>query len=86
MKLKKILKKLIEFFDEDAQKQQQDLDALRDLLRELKLKDKELCAALEETQDADEIQKIKDQLNVISAQRSKGKTLLLKLRAEKQSS
>lgn len=83
MKLKKILNRLIKFFDEDAQKQQQDLDALRKLLKGLKQSQKKLCAEIEETEDEGARQKIQDKLDVISAQRLKGKELLLSFREKK---
>ena len=85
MKLKKILNRLIKFFDEDAQKQQQDLDALRKLLKELKQTQKKLCADIEETVEEGARQKIQDKLDVIKAQRLKGKELLMSFRESKKS-
>ena len=85
MKLKKILNRLIKFFDEDAQKQKQDLDALRKLLKELKQTQKKLCADIEETAEEGARQKIQDKLDVIKAQRLKGKELLMSFRESKKS-
>ena len=85
MKLKKILNRLIKFFDEDAQKQKQDLDALRKLLKELKQTQKKLCADIEETVEEGARQKIQDKLDVIKAQRLKGKELLMSFRESKKS-
>lgn len=84
MKLKKILNKLIKFFDEDAQKQQQDLEELRKLLKGLKQSQIKLCAEIEESEDESARQKIQDKLDVIRAQRLKGKELLMSFREKKQ--
>lgn len=85
MKLKKILNRLIKFFDEDAQKQRQDLDELRKLLKGLKQSQKRLCAEMEEVVEDGARQKIQDKLDVISAQRLKGKELLMSFREKKKS-
>lgn len=84
MKLKKIIKHLLKFFDKKAKKQRKEQSALHQLLQELKHKEKQLCAELEQSVKPEERQAIQDKLDVINAQKSKGKDLLLNLREEKQ--
>lgn len=86
MKLKKMLKKLMAFFDADVQQQRKDLKSLRKILKQLKQKEQELMAALEETDLAETRENLQNKLDVVRAQRAKGKQHLLALRAEREPS
>lgn len=86
MKLKKMLKKLMAFFNADLNQQRQDLKSLRKILKQLKQKEQELIAQLEVT-DVDEAREnLQNKLDVVRAQRAKGKQHLLVLRSERETS
>ena len=84
MKLKKMLKKLMAFFDEDLQQQRKDLKSLRKILKKLKQKEQELIAELDEASLSETRENIQNKLDVVRAQRAKGKQHLLSLRAERE--
>lgn len=83
MKLKKMLKKLMAFFDEDLQQQRKDLKSLRKILKQLKQKEQDLIAELDEASLSETRENIQNKLDVVRAQRAKGKQHLLSLRAER---
>ncbi|WP_051678419.1 hypothetical protein [Thiomicrospira pelophila] len=86
MKLKKMLKKLMDFFNADLKQQRQDLKSLRKILKQLKQKEQELIAQLEVTDVAEARENLQNKLDVVRAQRAKGKQHLLVLRAGRETS
>lgn len=86
MKLKKMLKKLMAYFDADAQQQRKDLKSLRKILKQLKQKEQELMAQLDEAALSETRENLQNKLDVVRAQRAKGKQHLLALRAEREPS
>lgn len=84
MKLKKMLNKLVNYFDQDKQQQQHEIKALRKLLKQLKAKQKSLLAQLDQPLKKEQRNNLQTKLDVVIAQRAKGKELLLALREERQ--
>lgn len=83
MKMKKMLKKLMDFLDADVQQQRKDLTSLRKILQQLKQKEQELMTALDESELDETREDLQNKLDVVRAQRAKGKQHLLALRAER---
>lgn len=83
MKVKKMLEKLVKLMN-DNKEYKKTIKSLRELLKSLKDKQKELELVLENTADEISKQRIQNQLDVIAAQRLKGKKRLLSLRSKVQ--
>lgn len=85
MKLKKMLNKLMNFLDADVQQQRKDLKSLRKVLKQLKQKEQAFMAELEEIpfSEMEARENLQNKLDVVRAQRAKGKQYLLNLRAER---
>ncbi|MBE0494235.1 MAG: hypothetical protein IBX48_07815 [Thiomicrospira sp.] len=86
MKLKKMLKKLMAFLDADVKQQRKDLTSLRKMLKELKQKEQALMTAFDESVLDENREDLQNKLDVVRAQRAKGKQHLLALRAEREPS
>ena len=86
MKLKKMLKKLMDFLDADVQQQRRDLMSLRKILKELKQKEQALMTTLDESELDETREDLQNKLDVVRAQRAKGKQHLLALRSEREPS
>lgn len=83
MKLKKMLHKMMVFFDADLKQQRKELTSLRKMLKGLKLKEQDLLAELDETDEVEKQESLQNKLDVVRAQRAKGKQYLLALRADR---
>ena len=84
MKVKKMLEKLVKLMDDDSRKHKQTIKSLRELLKALKEKQQKLELAIEKTADEEGKQRLQNELDVIAAQRLKGKERLLSLRSKVQ--
>lgn len=72
MKLKKIIGRLVSYFDADVKTQRKEKKALHKLLKELKRKEKNLCDELTATQSIEKREELQTKLEVVRAQRTKG--------------
>lgn len=86
MKLKKMLKSMVDFLDQDRQAQREELQTLHKLLKQLKLKEKELLERIDQAENDEQRENLALKLEVLNAQRAKGKEQLLALREERKSS
>lgn len=77
-KVKKLLKKVREFLDDDFKDQLKQADSMKKVLKKLKKRQKELEAKAASSSDAD----VQDQINIVKAQRKKGLDALKQLQAE----
>lgn len=84
MKLKKIIGRLMSYFDADLKTQRKEKKALHRLLKQLKHKEKELCDQLAETESAEKRDELQTKLDVVRAQRSKGVVYLQTERKQRQ--
>ncbi|UQB42303.1 hypothetical protein JX580_11730 [Thiomicrospira microaerophila] len=84
MKLKKMLEKLVKLLDSEKRECKKTIKSLREVLKSLKQKEQKLRLELDQITDEQAKQTLQDQLNVIAAQRAKGKDRLLELRAQSQ--
>jgi hypothetical protein len=84
MKLKKMLEKLGLLLDSEKRECKKTIKSLREVLKGLKQKEQKLRSELEQETDEAAKQTIQNQLDVIAAQRAKGKERLLDLRAKSQ--
>ncbi len=76
MKTNKLLTAITELFDESKKKQQGKKKYLKQVLQQLKAKQKVLCKMLKGANDKRECKGIKRQIDIIIAQRRKGLKLL----------
>lgn len=83
MKVKKMLEKLVKLMN-DNKEYKKTIKSLRELLKELKEKQQKLELAIEKTADEQGKQRLQNELDVIAAQRLKGKERLLSLRSKVQ--
>ena len=72
MKRKKLLKKLTDYFDMDARKLCQRRNKMKELLRQLRKKERELQIKHDKEDDAEKRERLKKHLAIIHAQRIKG--------------
>lgn len=84
MKLKKMLEKLSLLLNTEKRECKKVIKSLREVLKGLKQKEHKLRLELEQAADEETKTTLKNQLDVIAAQRAKGKTRLLELRAKVQ--
>ncbi|MES9901934.1 MAG: hypothetical protein ABW168_04515 [Sedimenticola sp.] len=80
MKTKKLLTAVKDYFDESKEKQLKKKKYLKQVLEELKTRQKSLRKKLNEEKDAGEKTTIQKKLDMISYQRNKGLKLLKALR------
>jgi hypothetical protein len=84
MKLKKMLEKLGALLNVEKRECKKTIKSLREVLKGLKQKEQKLRSELEHETDEETKKTIQNQLDVIAAQRAKGKQRLLDLRAASQ--
>jgi len=73
MKLKKLMERVGDFLDADTKTQMEEVKSLRKVLKELKSKERDLQAKLQEMPDkGDDKDELQIKLDVIYAQRKKG--------------
>ena len=84
MKLKKIIGRLVSYFDADLKTQRKEQKALHKLLKQLKRKEKELCDQLAETESIERREELQTKLDVVRAQRTKGMGYLQAERKQRQ--
>lgn len=82
MKRKKLLKKLQSLLDGPHDARKKDIDKLQEVIRELKLKQKQFESGLDKAEDKDEQDKIHRKIEVIKLQLNKGAVLLAQLKGE----
>jgi hypothetical protein len=76
-KVRKLLKKVREFLDDDYKDQLKQADSMKKVLKKLKKRQKELEAKTDSADDS-----LQDQIDIVKAQRKKGLDALKKLQAE----
>ena len=76
---KKLLKRLAEYFDLDAQDKARHIEDMEDVLRRLKNKEEELKAQLENEADEHERKKLQQKIDLVQGQTKKGETTLFEL-------
>ena len=84
MKLKKIIGRLVSYFDADLKTQRKEKKALHKLLKQLKHKEQELCDQLAETESIEKREELQTKLDVVRAQRTKGMVYLQAGRKQRQ--
>jgi hypothetical protein len=72
MKRKKLLKKLSDYFDMDARKLCQKRDKMKELLRQLRKKEKQLQIKHDTEEDEQKKKRLQKHLAIVHAQRVKG--------------
>lgn len=72
MKTRKLLSRLRDFLDADRTQQEREMDSIRQVLRELREKQRKFQAKLEENPERDDREEIEGKLRAIRAQRQKG--------------
>jgi hypothetical protein len=82
MSKKKILKKLQKFFDAEVRKKHKCKCAIRKILKQLKEKERKLAEKLEKTEDPEKQTLLRQELDIIYAQRRKGIKALEELETE----
>jgi hypothetical protein len=82
MSKKKLLKKLQKFFDAEVRKKHIRKCEIRKILRQLKEKERKLAAKLENTEDPEKQTLMRQELDIIYAQRRKGIKILEELEIE----
>lgn len=82
MTKKKLLKKLQKLFDAEARKKHIRKSEIKKILKQLKEKERKLAAKLEKTEDPEKQDLLRQDLNIIYAQRKKGIKVLEELEAQ----
>jgi len=82
MKVKKMLGRLMDYFNADKHQQLADLKSIRKVLRKLKQKERELKSAFKEAKNAEQKEAVQNKLDVIYAQRTKGMQVVKALREQ----
>jgi hypothetical protein len=82
MKVKKMLSRLMDYFNADRHQQIADLKSIRKVLRKLKQKERELKSKLSDARNDEQREALKTKLDVIYAQRTKGMQMVRELRAQ----
>lgn len=72
MKTKNLLSRLTRFLDADTKTQQKEIKSIRELLKKLKQKERDLKEKLDKRPDREDADDIRIKLDVIYAQRLKG--------------
>lgn len=76
MKQKKLLEKLRIFFDSDARERENQRGDVKDILKKLKKKERNLKQKLDGENDAEKRNRIQQKIDVVYAQRKKGIALI----------
>jgi hypothetical protein len=76
MKTRKLLSKLTEFISADHRAQIKHINSVKDVLEELKNKERKLKEKLKDEKNPEKREEIESKLRVIHAQRKKGITIL----------
>lgn len=76
MKQKKLLEKLRIFFDSDARERENQKADVKDILKKLKKKQRNLKDKLDAENDAEKRNRIQQKIDVVYAQRKKGIALI----------
>ena len=76
MKQKKLLEKLRIFFDSDARERENQKADVKDILKKLKKKERNLKDKLDAENDAEKRNRIQQKIDVVYAQRKKGIALI----------
>ena len=79
MKQKKLLDKLKVFFDSDARERKKQKSDIKNILKKLKKRERKLKKKLETEENKDKQKRIKQDIDVIYAQRKKGIKLIKEL-------
>jgi len=82
MKRKHLLRKLADFFDLEQRKQESHREKLRDILKQLRAKEKKLALKIEVERDPTKRDRLQNELSVVHAQRTKGIKTLKSLQPE----
>lgn len=72
MKTRKLLSRLRDFLNADRAQQEREMDSIRQVLRELREKQRKFQAKLDENPERDDREEIEGKLRAIRAQRQKG--------------
>lgn len=76
MKQKKLLEKLKIFFDSDAREREKQKSDIKDILKKLKKKERNLKEKLDTESDPEKSNRLQQKIDVIYAQRKKGIKLI----------
>jgi len=76
MKQKKLLEKLKTFFDSDARERKKQKSDVKDILKKLKKRERNLKEKLESEDNVDKRNRIQKKIDVVYAQRKKGIKLI----------
>ena len=76
MKTRKLLDTLVGFLDGDARKRKQERNDLKTVLKKLKRREKKLKGHLEVEKNSDRRKALKNEIDIVHAQRKKGVRLL----------
>ncbi|WP_151704549.1 hypothetical protein [Nitrincola alkalilacustris] len=82
MKTKNLLSRLTRFLDADTKTQQKEIKSIRELLKKLKQKERDLKEKLDKRPDREDADDIRIKLDVIYAQRLKGLDRVKQLKEE----
>ncbi len=82
MKVKKMLSRLMDYFNADRHQQIADLKSIRKVLRKLKQKERELKSKFNEARNDEQREALQNKLDVIYAQRTKGMQTVRALREQ----
>ena len=72
MKTKKLLSRLRDFLDAERTEQEREIDSIRQVLRELREKQRKFQAKLDDDPERDDREEIEGKLQAIRTQRQKG--------------
>ena len=76
MKTRKLLDKLVAYLDGDARKRKQQRDDIKAALKKLKRREKKLLNRLDDEKDSGHRKALKNEIDIVHAQRKKGVRLL----------
>jgi len=83
MKTKNLLSRLTRFLDADTKTQQKEIKSIRELLKKLKQKERDLKEKLDKRPDREDADDIRIKLDVIYAQRLKGLDRVRQIKEER---
>lgn len=76
MKTRKLLDKLVTYLDGDARQRKKECDDLKAVLKKLKRREKKLLSHLKDEKDDNRQKTLKNEIDIVHAQRKKGVRLL----------
>ncbi|RLA34259.1 MAG: hypothetical protein DRR03_06820 [Gammaproteobacteria bacterium] len=76
MKTRKLLDKLVTYLDGDARQRKKERDDLKAVLKKLKRREKKLLNHLKDEKDGNRQKTLKNEIDIVHAQRKKGVRLL----------